>query len=101
VVPGIGTIQGCCASNQVSAICAGVARLCSPIVSKSSTTGRFALRAGGVNRGKVLRLSLLPNIVVSSILPVNPPVEMPTLSTFTCPCRYGRMGEVASRSADH
>jgi hypothetical protein len=36
--------------------------------------GRFALRASGVNRGKVVRLSLLPNVVVSSILPVRKPL---------------------------
>ena len=52
VVPGIGTIHGFCASSQASAICAGVARFCSPIPCSRSTTGRFALRASGVKRGK-------------------------------------------------
>ena len=74
VVPGIGTIQGFCASSQASAICAGVARFRAPICSSNSTTGRFALRASGVKRGRLVRLSLPPNAVVSSILPVRKPL---------------------------
>ena len=37
VVPGIGTIQGFCASSHASAICAGVAFFRSPIVRSRST----------------------------------------------------------------
>jgi len=74
VVPGIGTIHGFRASSQASAIWAGVARFALPISSSRSTTGRFAFRASGVKRGKVLRLSLPPKVVVSSILPARKPL---------------------------
>ena len=37
-------------------------------------TGLFALRASGVKRGKLVRLSLPPKVVVSSILPVRKPL---------------------------
>ena len=74
VVPGIGTIHGLCASSQASAICAGVAPFRPAISLSRSTTGRFALRASDVNRGKVVRLSLLPKVVVSLILPVRKPL---------------------------
>ena len=78
MVPGIGTIHGFCASSQASAICAGVARFWAPIFSSRSTTGRFALRASGVKRGKLVRLSLPPKVVVSSILPVRKPLPKRT-----------------------
>jgi hypothetical protein len=65
VVPAIGTIHGFRASNQASAICAGVARFCAPMLSSSSTTGLFALRASDVKRGKLMRLSLPPKVVLA------------------------------------
>ena len=43
--PGMGTIQGFCASSHASAICAGVAPFCVPIFSSRSITTRFALIA--------------------------------------------------------
>src|SRR5580658_575263 len=73
VVPGIGTIHGFCASSQASAICAGVAPFCLAILPRRSTTAWFAFRASGVKRGRVLRKSLLPNFVFSSIFPVRNP----------------------------
>jgi hypothetical protein len=44
VVPGIGAIQGFCASNQASAICAGVACVRSANVLSHATNARFAFR---------------------------------------------------------
>jgi hypothetical protein len=59
VVPGIGTIQGFCASSQASAICAGVIRLRAAISPSRSTRAWFALRASGVKRGTMLQKSVL------------------------------------------
>ena len=66
VVPGMGTIQGFCASSQANAICAGVAFFRSAMASSSSTSARLAFLASGVKRGKVLRKSAASNCVVSS-----------------------------------
>jgi hypothetical protein len=54
--------------------CARVAAFRSPISSRRRTMGRLALRASGVNRGNALRLSSLPKVVVSSILPARKPL---------------------------
>jgi hypothetical protein len=70
VVPGTGTIHGFCASSPARAICAAVACFRTPTYSSRSTTGLYAFRASDVKRGKLLRLSLPPKVVVSSILPV-------------------------------
>src|SRR4030095_558943 len=73
VVPGIGTIQGCCASSHAGAICAGVACFCSAMRFNKSTSARLAARAAGSKRGTALRNSLASNFVVASILPVRKP----------------------------
>ena len=70
VVPGIGTIQGFCASSQASAICAGVACLRFAIDSSSATSAWFAWRASAVKRGRLLRKSLASSGVYASSLPV-------------------------------
>ena len=75
VVPGIGTIQGFCASSQASATWAGVAPLRSATALTMSTSAMFALRASGENRGTALRKSVGSNFVFSSILPVRNPPE--------------------------
>ena len=64
-MPGIGTIHGFCASSQASAIWAGVACLRAAISPSRSTSAWFALRASAVNRGTVLRKSVLSNVVFS------------------------------------
>ena len=74
MVPGIGTIQGFCASSQASAICAGVAFFRAAISPSRSTSAWFALRASGVKRGTMLRKSVLSNVVFSSIVPVRKPL---------------------------
>ena len=74
VVPGIGTIQGFCASSQARAIWAGVAFFRPAIAPSRSINASFAFRASGVNRGRVLRKSVLSNVVVSSIFPVRKPL---------------------------
>jgi hypothetical protein len=58
VVPGIGTIQGFCASSQASAICAGVDPLRAAMPASTSTSAWFAWRASGAKRGTVLRKSV-------------------------------------------
>src|SRR6266480_7526279 len=72
-VPGIGTIQGFCASSHASAICAGVAPLRSAIRFTRSTMAMFAARASGAKRGDMLRKSCGSSVVVVSIVPVRKP----------------------------
>ncbi len=74
VVPGIGMIHGFCASNQANAIWAVVAFLLSAIFPSKSINAWFALRASGVKRGIVLRMSTFSNFVFSSIFPVRNPL---------------------------
>ena len=64
----MGTIQGFCASNQASAIWAGVAFLRAAIVVSNCTSAASALRASGVKRGSELRKSVASNGVFSSIV---------------------------------
>ena len=59
VVPGMGTIQGFCASSQARAIWAGVAFFAVAMAARRSTIAWLALRASGVKRGSVLRKSVL------------------------------------------
>ena len=54
IVPGIGTIDGCCASSHAKAICAGVACLRVANAFSQSTNARFALRLSSVNRRRLL-----------------------------------------------
>ena len=74
VVPGIGTIHGFWASSQASAIWAGVAFFRFAISPSRFTSAGSPCRASGVNRGRVLRKSVLSNFVFSSILPVRNPL---------------------------
>jgi hypothetical protein len=74
VVPGIGTIQGLCASSHASATCAGVAFFLAPIRWSRSISAWFTLRASGVKRGTVLRKSLASKAVLSVIFPVRKPL---------------------------
>src|SRR5438045_3994060 len=46
-------------------------------------TGRFAFRASGVKRGRLPRLSLPPNVVASSILPVRKPLPRGLYGPYT------------------
>ena len=52
-VPGIGTMNGFCASNQARAIWAGVAFFTFAHRVRRSTNGWLARRFSGVQRGKV------------------------------------------------
>ena len=70
VVPGIGTIDGLCASSQASAICAGVISLRLAISPSTSTRPMFALRFSSEKRGTTLRKSELSKLVLSLIAPV-------------------------------
>ena len=75
VVPGIGTIQGFCASSQASAICAGVAPLLlaiSPSTSTSALVGLAALRAETWNA--VADIAARRTCVLASIVPVRKPL---------------------------
>src|SRR5271169_4376833 len=85
VVPGIGTIHGFRASNQASAIWAGVAFLLLAILLSKSISPWFALRASGAKRGSVLRKSLLSNFVFSLILPVRKPLPSGLYGTKPIP----------------
>jgi hypothetical protein len=70
VVPGIGTIQGFCASSQASATWAGAALFLAAMRWTRSTMARFAFRFSAESRGTELRKSVLSKVVFSSILPV-------------------------------
>ena len=72
-VPGMGTIHGCWARSQASAICAGVAPLASAMRPSRSTTAWLAARASAVNRGRMARMSPSPNSVAWSMRPVRKP----------------------------
>jgi hypothetical protein len=71
---GDGTIQGFWASSQASAICAGVAPLRRARVPRKSTSAWFASRFSPVNRGMVVRMSELVNVVLWSMVPVRKPL---------------------------
>src|SRR3989442_8935737 len=72
-VPGIGTIQGFCASSHAIAICAGVARFFSVTRFNRSTSAMLAARASAAKRGEILRKSFGSSFVVVSIFPVRKP----------------------------
>src|SRR6266540_3415690 len=74
VVPGIGTIEGCWASSQASAIWALVASLRAAMADSRSTRAWLAARASSVNRGRLLRTSESLNEVVLVIAPVRKPL---------------------------
>ena len=74
VPPGIGTIHGFWASNQASAICAGVMFLRAARSFRKSTTLKLASSASGVKRGKSFRRSFgSSNFMSLVILPVRKP----------------------------
>jgi len=98
-VPGIGTIQGFWASSQASATWAGVAPLPAAILPSRSTRAWFALRASGLKRGMVLRMSELSKEVASLILPVRKPLPSGLKGTKPIPSssRVGRISASGSR----
>jgi hypothetical protein len=73
-VPGIGTIQGFCASSQASAICACVASLRRAMAASRSTTAWLAVRFWVEKRGMLARMSEPANAVSWSIAPVRKPL---------------------------
>ena len=99
-VPGIGTIQGLWASSQASATWAGVALLRAAILPSSSTRAWLAVRASGVNRGMVLRMSELSNEVASLIVPVRNPLPSGLKGTKPIPSS-SRVGTICSSGSRH
>ena len=73
-VPGIGTIDGACASSQPSAICAGVAPAAAAILPSRSTSAWFAFRSSSEKRGMPARMSESVNVVLWSTVPVRNPL---------------------------
>ena len=67
VVPGMGTIHGCCAVSQASAICAGVASLRSAQRRSNSTSAKLWGRFSGENRVSDLRKSTSPKRVCERV----------------------------------
>src|SRR5271157_5134841 len=98
VVPGIGTIHGFWASTQASAICAGVAFFCAAILPSRSTSFWFAIRASGVKRGMMLRMSDEANWVFSSIFPVRKPLPSGLKGTKPMPSS-SRVGMTSASGA--
>lgn len=74
VVPGIGTIQGLCASSQASTICAGTACLAAATRPSRSTNAWFFSIASGVKRGRMLRKSPSASLVPLLVAPVRKPL---------------------------
>src|ERR1700747_2095881 len=71
---GVLCAEGFFPSSPASAICAGVAFFFFAKELITSTKAWFALRFSGLNRGTLLRKSVLSNLVSASILPVRKPL---------------------------
>ncbi len=87
VVPGIGTIQGFCASSHARATWAGVAFIRSAAALRTSTKAMLALRASGEKRGTRFLKSVASNFVFSSIFPVRKPAPSGLNGTKPIPSR--------------
>jgi hypothetical protein len=99
-VPGIGTIQGFWASSQASATWAGVVFIGAAILPSRSTNTWLALRASGVKRGMVLRMSELSNDVASLILPVRNPLPSGLKGTKPIPSSSS-VGTISTSGSRH
>jgi hypothetical protein len=96
----MGTIHGRCVSSQASATCAGVAPFVAAILLSRSTRAWLAVRASGVNRGMVLRMSPLSKAVLSLIRPVRNPVPRGVKGTKPMPSS-SRVGMISAFGSRH